>query len=364
MKQLWGRLQWQSRTRGMSPQEIKQFKRARIIADAMEGKTACPEELPARMLATYRPVREPLYLISQVQRSGGSLLAQLFDGHPECHSHPYEIKIGKPDKTVWPEFSPGEAPEEAFAKLFEHDCISFHRNGYRKPGRGSKAKGQDETFPFFFLVRAQRDIFLHYLAGVPQPRPRDYLDAYWTSYFNAWVNNQNLSGEKKCVLGFTPMLAARPESVEGYFAAYPEGKLVSLIRDPLRWLASARRHQEKYRQTEQAMEYWTVSTQAAIANAGKWPDRVRLYAFERLITDTPAVMRDMCAFLGLRYRDSLLDPTFNRSLIAPNSSFRVDGKGIIKDVVARPLDLEPEAMAYVEEHCRELHTRALALAGA
>ncbi len=28
-------------------------------------------------------VREPLVLISQIQRSGGSLLSQLFDGHPE-----------------------------------------------------------------------------------------------------------------------------------------------------------------------------------------------------------------------------------------------------------------------------------------
>ena len=29
------------------------------------------------------PVREPLVLISQIQRSGGTLLSQLFDGHPE-----------------------------------------------------------------------------------------------------------------------------------------------------------------------------------------------------------------------------------------------------------------------------------------
>ena len=38
-------------------------------------------------------VREPLVLISQVQRAGGTLLSQLFDGHPECHADPFELKI-------------------------------------------------------------------------------------------------------------------------------------------------------------------------------------------------------------------------------------------------------------------------------
>ena len=45
-----------------------------------------------------RPVTSPLVLISQVQRSGGTLLSQLFDGHPELHAHPHELKIGYPTK--------------------------------------------------------------------------------------------------------------------------------------------------------------------------------------------------------------------------------------------------------------------------
>ena len=36
-------------------------------------------------------VHQPLILISEVQRSGGTLLSQLFDGHPQCFSHPEEI---------------------------------------------------------------------------------------------------------------------------------------------------------------------------------------------------------------------------------------------------------------------------------
>ena len=39
-------------------------------------------------LAHLVPVREPLVLVSQIQRSGGTLLSQLFDGHPECPRAP------------------------------------------------------------------------------------------------------------------------------------------------------------------------------------------------------------------------------------------------------------------------------------
>ena len=40
-------------------------------------------------------VDQPLVLISQIARSGGTLLSQLFDMHPECHVHPHELKLEK-----------------------------------------------------------------------------------------------------------------------------------------------------------------------------------------------------------------------------------------------------------------------------
>src|SRR5687767_14274884 len=48
------------------------------------------------------PVREPMVLISQIQRSGGHLLNSLLDGHPQLHVHPWEIQIGHPGKAEWP----------------------------------------------------------------------------------------------------------------------------------------------------------------------------------------------------------------------------------------------------------------------
>ena len=37
-------------------------------------------------------VDQPLLLITQAQRSGGTLLLRLLDGHPECHVVPFQLR--------------------------------------------------------------------------------------------------------------------------------------------------------------------------------------------------------------------------------------------------------------------------------
>jgi hypothetical protein len=54
-----------------------------------------------RMLRVQR-VDRPLVVISQAQRSGGTLMSQIFDGHPECHVE----EIGHPSCV----FARGPAP--------------------------------------------------------------------------------------------------------------------------------------------------------------------------------------------------------------------------------------------------------------
>ena len=73
-----------------------------------------------------RPVTCPLVLISQVQRSGGTLLSQLLDGHPELHAHPHELKIGYPTKYTWPRIdlganllNPSNSKRFLFAQMVE-----------------------------------------------------------------------------------------------------------------------------------------------------------------------------------------------------------------------------------------------------
>ncbi len=100
-------------------------------------------------------VTQPLVLISQVQRSGGTLLSQLFDDHFQCHVHPGELHIGHPDKTRWRTVSPGKSPEEMFEGLYEKISHRYLREGYSKWSDGNSEKR--ELFPFLFPPDLQKE---------------------------------------------------------------------------------------------------------------------------------------------------------------------------------------------------------------
>ena len=318
-------------------------------------------ELSRMRLEHLVPVREPLVLISQIQRSGGSLLSQLFDGHPEVHAHPHEICIGKPAKWDWPPLDLS-APETWFATLHEPLLAEWIETGYVKDQTElRKGERRPDVFPFVFSLKLQRAIFERCAAGAE--RERDVLDAYFTSYFNAWLDNHNLyTGPKKAVVGFTPRLAMELERVERFLSAYPDGLLVSIVRDPRGWYASARGHRKYYADLEQAIGLWRASTEAAIEAAGRYGDRVVVLMYERLLEHPEATVSTLAARIGIEMTSELLVPTFNRRPIRANSSEAVERHGILPERGAAYRDLlDRESIAAIERHAGDLYERAAAV---
>jgi hypothetical protein len=303
-------------------------------------------------------VREPYVLVSQVQRSGGTLLSQLFDGHPECHAHPQEVKIGHPKKWYWPSIDL-ERPDTWFGLLYEPVARKHLLRGYEKGPQ------TDDVFPFLFSPRLQAEIFDAVVAAGRIESQRDVLDAYFTSYFNAWLDNHNLyTGPKKAVTGFTPRLAAIPESVDSFFAAYPDGTLLSIVRDPRSWFASARKHWEKYADVDRASELWRRSTEAILATAQANPDRVLLLTYDQLVLDTEGSMRRIAARIGIAFDPVLLTPTFNGRPIRANSHHQIGGFGVLSDRTSiYRSQLDRGTIAAIERATGDLYERARAAAG-
>lgn len=233
-----------------------------------------------------RPVTAPLALISQIQRSGGSMLNQLFDGHPEVHAHPHELAIGYPKKFNWPAIDLNGNPERWFEILFENNVVESLRFGYKK---GAK---HVDTFQFTFAPSLQRKIFLKHLDTVDPTTIRAVFDAYMTSYFGAWVNNQNRLGPKKFVTAFTPRLAMMEKNMKSFFDMYPEGRLISVIRDPRNWFPSANRHNasaRKYGEIHRALDQWLDSVNSMVENKRQFGERVSIITFENLVKRTEPV---------------------------------------------------------------------------
>ncbi len=306
-------------------------------------------------------VVEPLVLISQVQRCGGTLLSQLFDSHPQCHAHPHELKIGYPSKQKWPPLDLSAAPSTWFEMLREKFPV---KDGYYKQSEAllREAPEESERFPFLFLPPLQWQVFKHCITAWQVDGDRDILNAYMTCYFNSWLDNHNLyTGPKKIITGFTPRLSMNPDDRAKFFTVYPDGKLLTMIRNPKAWFVSARKHApRKYGNIGSAMGLWNRSAEAAIDAKAEYGDSVFVLSYEELVSETEGMMRRLAAYLGIDFHPILMEPTFNAFPIKADSSFPVAGHGVITEPLFRHEELSKEEQSAIEQHTDAIYKRALA----
>lgn len=324
---------------------------------AMRGRAADTRAIVERLRACHHEVKAPLILISQVQRSGGSLLSQLFDGHSQILAHPHELKIGHPLKSNWPPIRPEFSAEKQFKILFEPATIQMCRAGY------SKGKKDTERRNFFFLPLAQRELFRAAMERGDRSDERHVLNSYFTSYFNAWLNMRTTIPAARYITGFVPGMSSDPANMERFWRAYPDGFLVSVIRSPLQWFPSARRLGDgtKLGDLERAAERWRASTEAALREQDRCGQRVILVHFDDLIANTAAVMRHVCERTGLEFEPSLLNPTFNGEPMGANTSFEKVTRGQVSSApLRRDRHLSPEDRDYLTRHCMPHYEQAAA----
>jgi len=304
------------------------------------------------------PVTQPLMLCSQIPRSGGTLLSRLFDGHPECFAHPFELQWGKPRKWQWPDLdvSADMPADRVFEQLRERWPREFSVEGYEKsPRRTHQAEAAaPERHPFVFDAVLQRRIFVDAVERSPDRSHRRILNAYLTSLFNAWLDYQNLyRTPKRWVTAFVPRLITHRESVERFFVDYPDGILVTLVRDPAAWLSSF--SPMTALDPESAVAGWITSAEASLMAHAAHPQNVIVLLFEDLVHRTEAVMRLLCERMGLGFSDTLLQPTYNSMPVLSDSS-HVRARGIDAAVTERHREtLTPEQREIVERNAMPRH---------
>ena len=233
-------------------------------------------------------------------------------------------------------------------------------------GQEREPAEKGDRYPLLLPPSLQRRLFLDEIERrAPVDSERQVLDAYLTSLFNAWLDNQNLFGtEKRWVVAFVPRMAWGAGG-ERFFAAYPDGRLISIVRDPRGWLTSSRGRQkpeERDPSVKRALEDWLRSTREAIEAKRRYGDQVAVVAFEDLVLAPASTMRDLARWLEIEDDPQLAMPTFNRLPVGANSSFVVREPGVLQDPLTRYRDELGEAdLATVARTCDSLHREALDL---
>ena len=153
----------------------------------------------------------------------------------------------------------------------------------------------------------------------------------------------------------------RDDNMAQFFDIYPDGKLISLIRDPQSWYISAQGlDRNQYGDIEVAMRLWKESAQATIRNRQRYSHHVRIIKFESLLGKTEAVMRSLASYLNITFDNILLTPTFNRLPIKANSSYPVQTHGIVRDPLSRHKKILNEAeIDIIDRMARETYESVL-----
>jgi hypothetical protein len=280
------------------------------------------------------PVDQPLVLIAQSGRSGGTLLLRLFDGHPECHVVPYEL----------------QQMFRGMAKLGDSSTAWSVLAADKQFSRGR---------PFALRPALQRAIFEACVAELDTPGPRRLMDCWFTSYFNAWLDNANLRREpKRWVVGFEPRGTTK---LAAHSRVYPDGRVLSVVRDPWGWFVSRREKRVKWSNPEVALDAWCAQVRAAIDLRLSEPDRICLIRFSDLIGHTQATMAALAGWLRIDAVPGLLEPSFNSLPSGGRSSFRDLGVTISEVPLARADALTAEERATVTKRAGELYEEALEL---
>jgi len=325
-------------------QHLKDRPRTRMIRQVSDARTSHLEDILQICLQHISPVTAPLALVSQISYSGGSLLSRLLDGHSKLHAYPRAFAVDSSNKGSWPKIDIKGNPQEWLSIISKAIAFAGIRAGF-KQGEKDNAR-----FPFMYLPILQKQIFFKYLESVEPLNARHVFGSYMTACFGAWLNYQNQGLGKKFVTAYAPGMTMQNEAINNFFEIYPDGGLISIIRDPVHWFVSASRLEPQiYGDVESALSHWKKSVRTAIQIRKKFGDRVCLIKFEDLVTQTESVMRFLSEFLGIPYEDILLEPTFNGIPIQPANDQKTDNANAKPQSFTESKTLDEDRRALIEK---------------
>lgn len=286
---------------------------------------------------------KPLIYISQPPRCGGTLLRNLFDGHSHCVVYPYELSWEKNGY----HFSGNISNDLRTFRLLKDGWLSHAINN-----------GIDSRIPFKFSMKGFRQMFL----AQDEQSSRRVLDSYFQSFYSMW-QNCTFNVSPKFNVAFCPWNQVSVSSVVNFYDIYPDGYRIHIIRDPRAWWLSEKRytHYENKDIQEYTENRWIESTKSAELLQNKFPGKYLLINYENLVGETKQSLEILCSTMGLRYEDTLSNPTFNNVARFSNSSSGSEAKHISTDSIEMwRQGLSEQEISYLEEVAVPLYNSILA----
>jgi len=143
---------------------------------------------------------------------------------------------------------------------------------------------------------------------------------------------------------------------EAIVAAYPDARILHMIRDPRdRFASSLARWKVRRGGVGAGTAEWLSSARLALRNEGRFRGSYRSVRYEALVRDPEGTLAELCAFIGAPYAPEMLSMHGAPSLRdGGNSSYgKLEGGTISTSSIGRYVEvLEPRQIAYIQRRPR------------
>lgn len=280
-------------------------------------------------------------LVNSLQRSGGTLLARLLDGHSTVASMPFEY-LYAPQKVRFPN------EDEVCADLNEladiQKTLLLEKNFKRLEQKDFFSKDlytkNKLSFNYSdYLERVRKLAFRSHESA-------DYdraLSLAFEAFFQIWRKEES---SNPTVFVNHLSMACFAEA-ERFYSLVPGGRLIQTVRDPYSWYASMKRHFE-VRDDDvvyltSALHVWLEATLRGVAAQHLWPDQYKAISYADMVRAPEKTMRALAEWLSIGWEDVLTEPTIGGEVWGGNSAF-----GALKGVDSSVLEQWRDALTQGE----------------
>jgi len=286
-------------------------------------------------------------MISAGFEHGGNVTHRHLDGHPDLLVYPFESQLGNRNfndflasvervQYRYPEFPEGMEAEELYEQIFDEEMKTFLRKR-----NGSKFRDVNLVMDEKNRIEA----FVNFLGEKPYPRKK-VIEAFFRSTFAAWENYYTTPREDMTYVGYSPAIGIDADRM---IKDFPDIKIVHIIRNPF----SAYRDTKRRAFPQPVNRYlitWNIYHSTVEMYAKMYPDNVRIFRYEDLVADKSEFMQLLSDFIGVRYNETMLYPSWNgkeiKDMIAPWGTVLKSDESYNKQIIDELTETEKKQISY------------------
>jgi len=300
--------------------------------------------------------KRSLIVINSLDRSGGSLVARLFDGHAQLLVYPLD-KWFSPNKQIWPTLD-RILEEKDFDELVRAIACAENFKTLAELGTLKKDLYQKVQFSFdyqSFLKRLRNMLDSNQIWSC-----RNVFNAEEEAFFRTWLGDSAVDEKNvNYIVDHCAYLCFSP--AQHFFDVYPDGYLIQTVRDPRGYYSSMKRLFDVQSDNDNYLEIyinnWVTTTVNAVRNQLQYPNRYIVICYEDLVRDPLSEMKRLCDIIGISYDPILAQPTINAQAWMGNSSYGSSGGAVQqKSIDAWKKNLTAHEIEYIEHATYDLMT--------